>query len=95
MQNEITKSSDLLDSFGQLVQKGWARKLILKYNRENISAGWSRIKEWDYLVSNQGMGLLCYFKSKLWYSFHCSRLRLYGINCYYVDRFYKEDFYFR
>ncbi len=48
MQNEITKSSDLLDENGHLIQKGWARKLILDYNRENINAGWHRIKEWDY-----------------------------------------------
>ena len=48
MQHEITEPSDLLDPFGELVQKGWARKLILNYNREYIFAGWSRIKEWDY-----------------------------------------------
>lgn len=48
MQNEITKPSDLLDEKGELIQKGWARKLLLNYNKENISAGPLKIKEWDY-----------------------------------------------
>jgi hypothetical protein len=48
MQNEITKPSELLDEKGVLVQKGWARKLLLRYDRSQIKAGWSRIKEWDY-----------------------------------------------
>jgi len=48
MQNEITKPSDLLDDKGELIQKGWARKLIPNYNREKINAGSLRIKEWDY-----------------------------------------------
>jgi len=48
MQNEITKSTDLLDEDGNLVKKGWARKHVLSYNRDNINAGWHRIKEWDY-----------------------------------------------
>lgn len=48
MQNEITKPSDLLDDKGELVQKGWARSLLMKYNREKIDAGPLRIKEWDY-----------------------------------------------
>lgn len=48
MQNEIIEPSDLLDSNGNLIKKGWARKHLLNYNRENIQAGWHRIKEWDY-----------------------------------------------
>jgi len=48
MQNEITEPSDLLDENGELIQKGWARKLLLKYDRSKIKAGWLRIKEWDY-----------------------------------------------
>ena len=48
MQKEITESSDLLDNNGELIQKGWARKLLLNYNREKIKAGPLRIKEWDY-----------------------------------------------
>ncbi len=48
MQNEITSPSELLDDNGHLIQKGWARKLLLTYNREKVHAGWHRIKEWDY-----------------------------------------------
>ncbi|MFX0060930.1 MAG: DUF2804 domain-containing protein [Candidatus Hermodarchaeota archaeon] len=48
MQNEITNSSDLLNDKGSLIQRGWARDLILNYNREKIGVGWHRIKEWDY-----------------------------------------------
>ncbi|MFX0000037.1 MAG: DUF2804 domain-containing protein [Candidatus Hermodarchaeota archaeon] len=47
-QTEITEPSDLFSKDGSLVQKGWARKPILKYNKENIGKGWSRIKEWDH-----------------------------------------------
>ena len=47
-QNEITKSSDLFNEDGSLVQRGWVRKPILKYNKKNISKGWSRIKEGDH-----------------------------------------------
>ena len=60
MQNEITKPSDLLDDNGELIQKGWSRKLILNYNREKIKAGPLRIKEWDYyaiLNPNYGIAL--------------------------------------
>ena len=48
MQNEITQPSDLLDEYGELIQKGWARKPILNFNRNNIKSGPLRIKEWDY-----------------------------------------------
>lgn len=48
MQNEITKPAPLLNEDGNLEQKGWARKLILDYNRDDITVGWHRIKEWDY-----------------------------------------------
>ena len=48
MQNEITEPSKLLNNEGELIQKGWAKKPILNYNRENIAASWLRVKEWDY-----------------------------------------------
>jgi len=43
------------------MQRGWARKPILKYNRENIAVKWHRIKEWShYSVQDkeQGIGFL-------------------------------------
>ncbi|MFX1477236.1 MAG: DUF2804 domain-containing protein [Promethearchaeota archaeon] len=56
-QNEITESSNLFHKDGSLVQRGWARKPILKYNKENIGKGWLRIKEWDhYSVLNKDFG---------------------------------------
>ncbi|MFX0011888.1 MAG: DUF2804 domain-containing protein [Candidatus Hermodarchaeota archaeon] len=56
-QNEITNPSDLLNKDGSLVQKGWARKPILKYNKEYIGKGWTRIKEWDHFsVLNKNFG---------------------------------------
>lgn len=48
VQIEITKSSDLLDSNGVLIQRGWAKDLLLRYNRERIRASKLKIKEWDY-----------------------------------------------
>jgi hypothetical protein len=48
MQNEIKHPAPLLDENGELEKKGWARHLILDYKREDIKAGWHRIKEWDY-----------------------------------------------
>ena len=48
MQNEIFHRGKLLDENGCLIQKGWSRHQLLEYNRENISASWRRIKEWDY-----------------------------------------------
>ncbi|MFX1427414.1 MAG: DUF2804 domain-containing protein [Promethearchaeota archaeon] len=56
-QNEITEASDLFKKDGTLVQRGWARKPILKYNKNNIGKGWLRIKEWDhYSVLNKDFG---------------------------------------
>jgi hypothetical protein len=58
MQNEITEPSKLLNEDGTLVQKGWARKPLLTYNKENIAASWLRIKEWDYYaVLNDTYGI--------------------------------------
>ena len=56
-QNEITINSDLLDNNGELIQKGWSRKLILNYNREKIKAGPLKIKEWDYYAILNHNGL--------------------------------------
>lgn len=50
--NEITEPSDLFDENGDLIQDGWARKPILRYNREKVRAKWHRLKEWDNYVVN-------------------------------------------
>lgn len=48
MQTEITLPGPLLNDEGFLAQKGWARNLILEYDRNRVKAGTLRIKEWDY-----------------------------------------------
>lgn len=48
MQTEIVTEGLLLKEDGTLSQKGYAKKLLLRYNRENIKASKLRIKEWDY-----------------------------------------------
>ena len=56
-QNEITDSTNLFNQDGSLVQRGWARKPILNYNKEKIGKGWSRVKEWDHFsVLNKDFG---------------------------------------
>jgi len=56
-QLEITTPSNLLKKDGSLVQRGWTRKPILNYNKENIGKGWLRIKEWDhYSILNKEFG---------------------------------------
>jgi len=56
-QNEITESSDVFNKDGSLIQRGWARKPILTYNKENIGKSWLRIKEWDhYSILNDEFG---------------------------------------
>ena len=58
MQNEISDIGRLLDENGELTQKGYAKKLLLKYDRDNIKAKGYRIKEWDYyLVYNDDFGV--------------------------------------
>jgi len=60
MQTEITQKGPLLNKDGTLAQQGYAKQLLLEYNRENIAAGWARIKEWDYyaiLTPEYGLAL--------------------------------------
>lgn len=58
MQNEITKPSNLFRKDGSLLQRGWARKPILKYNKENVGTKWHRIKEWShYSIQDQEQGI--------------------------------------
>ena len=54
---EITEPSPLFNKDGTLIQRGWARKPIVTYNKEYIGKGWSRIKEWDhYSILNKEFG---------------------------------------
>ena len=58
MQNEITKPTDLLNQDGNIVEPGFAKKMLYNYNRENITAKKTRLKEWDYYyISNKEFAL--------------------------------------
>jgi len=48
MQHEIVNETDLLDHRGNLLEPGWARRPLFRYNRENLAASPLRLKEWDY-----------------------------------------------
>ena len=51
--HEITSPGALLDKKGRLREPGFAKSLILDYDRKAIKAAGFRIKEWDYyLVTN-------------------------------------------
>lgn len=53
-QHEIKKRHPLLDENGHLIETGYAKSLILDYDRNAIKAPGFRIKEWDYyLVYNK------------------------------------------
>ncbi len=59
-QHEITSSIELLDDRGHLVEEGWARRPLWRYDRLRIKAPWYRIKEWDYycvLSQRRGYGI--------------------------------------
>lgn len=51
--HEITNPGALLDKKGRLTEPGWAKSLLLQYDRKAIRAAGRRIKEWDYyLIGN-------------------------------------------
>jgi len=54
MQHEITSRGPLLDEKGHLREAGFAKSLILDYDRTAIKAGKLRIKEWDYYLISDG-----------------------------------------
>lgn len=50
---EITARTPLLDGKGHLFRPGYAKRNPYDYNRNRITAHWSRIKEWDfYQITN-------------------------------------------
>ena len=48
--HEVTRKHPLLDHDGDLVEPGWSRQLLQKYDRSRIKAPKWRIKEWDYYL---------------------------------------------
>ena len=59
MQKEITERQPLLGKDGNIVNPGYAKKLLWDYNRENITASKARIKEWDYYYIGCDEHALC------------------------------------
>ena len=58
MQKKITSAGNLLNDDGELIECGYATKLIKTYNRNHIKANKLRIKEWDYyLIYNDDYGV--------------------------------------
>ena len=57
MQHELSKGP-LLDKKGNLVEAGFAFRMVKEYDRKKIKAGKSRIKEWDYYyIGNNEKGV--------------------------------------
>ncbi|MDD3920373.1 MAG: DUF2804 domain-containing protein [Eubacteriales bacterium] len=54
MQHEITQKGRLLNEKGDIREPGWARRLLLTYDRNDIKIGRSHIKEWDYYLVTDG-----------------------------------------
>ena len=59
MQREILEKGKLLDENGNLTEKGFARKYLLEYNRENVATSTLKIKEWDYYYIGNDDYALC------------------------------------
>ena len=58
MQHEITNPTDLLNAEGNILEPGFAKKMLYNYNRENVKAPKTRLKEWDYYyISNKEFAL--------------------------------------
>lgn len=52
--HEVTTIQDLLKEDGRLREPGWSKRLVQRYDREQIKVSKFRIKEWDYyLVLNE------------------------------------------
>ena len=49
-QHQIKMRHPLLDEKGRLIEAGYAKELLMDYDRSAIKAGKLRIKEWDYYL---------------------------------------------
>ncbi len=58
MQNEITTVQPLFNKDGGLSNPGWAKDLMLQYDRKDIKASSIRIKEWDYYYISDGCSVV-------------------------------------
>lgn len=55
--HEVTRNQKLLNAEGMIAERGWSRRQVQVYSRDDIKAPRFRIKEWDYyLVLNKDYG---------------------------------------
>jgi len=54
MQRQITEITDLLDKNGKVIQPGYAKKMLYRYNRDRIHANPFALKEWDFYQISGG-----------------------------------------
>lgn len=54
MQRELTERRDLLGADSRIAEQGWAKSLILNYNRAQYKKNPIRLKEWDYYYVSDG-----------------------------------------
>ena len=58
--HEILMEQPLLDANGNIAEPGWSRRMLQKYDRNQIKAPGFRIKEWDYyLVVGDDFAVAC------------------------------------
>jgi len=67
MQREITEKQPLLNKKGNIENPGYAKRLVWDYDRSQIKAAKSRIKEWDYYYISNGRYALCVTMADLGY----------------------------
>ncbi len=59
MQHEIINQTNLLDDNGNILEPGFAKKMLYTYNRDKITAPARRLKEWDYYYIGNDKYALC------------------------------------
>ena len=65
MQNQIIEQIDLLNEQGNIATPGYAKKMLYTYNRENVKAPKTRLKEWDYYYVGNKKYAICITVSDL------------------------------
>lgn len=57
MQNEIVSPQPLFNERGILANPGWARRMYFDYQRDQMAAPLSKLREWDYyFIGSEAMG---------------------------------------
>ncbi len=67
MQTQITSPTRLLDGEGNVAAPGYAKQPLFEYNRADIKAKKSRIKEWDYYYVGNEKYAICLTISDMGY----------------------------